>query len=84
MVVDMSNGAAYNLSPENIEMDMGTGLVREFDSNEPVRTVEAPPPQPDGMARMRSRTASGSAPQRHGSPTTPSPRVTASIVDPCT
>jgi hypothetical protein len=46
MVVDMSNGAAYNLSPENIEMDMGTGLVREFDSSEPIRTVEAPPPAP--------------------------------------
>ena len=46
MVVDMSNGAAYNLSPENIEMDMGTGLVREFNSSEPIRTAEAPAASP--------------------------------------
>jgi hypothetical protein len=57
MVVDMSNGAAYNLSPENIEMDMGTGLVREFDSKEPIRTVEAPPPPPPAQQAAPVRVA---------------------------
>jgi hypothetical protein len=48
MAVDMGNGAAHSLSPGNVEMDMASGLVRQFDSDEPVvRAVEySPPPGP--------------------------------------
>jgi len=46
MAVDMGNGAAYNLSPGNVEMDMGTGLAREFEENEPIRVAEPAPNVP--------------------------------------
>jgi len=43
MAVDMSNGAAYRLSPGNVEMDMASGIAREFDEDEPVKVAEAAP-----------------------------------------
>jgi len=46
MAVDMGKGAAYRLSPSNVEMDMGTGTAREFDDAEPVLVAVAPPPPP--------------------------------------
>src|SRR5262245_20693108 len=64
MSVDMGNGAAYNLTPSNIEVDMATGLVREFDKDEPPRSAEAPPPSPLGtqVAPAVTTLVSASAP----------------------
>jgi len=47
MAVDMGNGAAYDLSPSNIEMNMATGVMREFEDGETVlSTADAPSPTP--------------------------------------
>ena len=47
MAIDMGNGAAYDLSPSNIEMNMGTGIVREFEDGQPVvSTADAPSAAP--------------------------------------
>jgi len=44
MAIDMGNGAAYNLSPGNVEVDMATGLARAFSDDEPVSVATPTPP----------------------------------------